>query len=124
VGVVESAQHAVGVSVQLAAQRLDQRPERLFVAAAGGLHQGLGDFAHFSMTGPMSGAPGRRFTTRPHHERTVHMSKVFVSVSVSLDGYLAPPGMDLEHAGDPAHQDWGAQWGKLQSWVYPTRFFR
>jgi dihydrofolate reductase len=52
------------------------------------------------------------------------MSKVFFSVSVSLDGYLAPPGMDLEHAGEPTHQDWGAQWGKLQSWILPTRFFR
>ncbi len=52
------------------------------------------------------------------------MSKVFFSVSVSLDGSLAPPGMDLAHAGDPAHEDWGAQWGKLQSWILPTRFFR
>jgi hypothetical protein len=52
------------------------------------------------------------------------MSKVFFSVSVSLDGYLVPPGMDLEHAGDPTHEDWAAQWGKLQSWIFPTRFFR
>ena len=52
------------------------------------------------------------------------MSKVFFSVSVSLDGYLVPPGMDLEHAGDPSHEDWGAQWGKLQSWILPQRFFR
>lgn len=52
------------------------------------------------------------------------MSKVFFSVSVSLDGYLAPPGMDLEHAGDPTHQDWAAQWAKLQSWIFPLRFFR
>ncbi len=52
------------------------------------------------------------------------MSKVFVSVSVSLDGYLAPPGMDLDHAGDPAYQGWGAQWGKLQNWILSTRFFR
>ena len=52
------------------------------------------------------------------------MSKVFFSVSVSLDGYLVPPGMDLEHAGDPTHEDWGAQWGKLQSWLVSTRFFR
>jgi dihydrofolate reductase len=52
------------------------------------------------------------------------MSKVFFLVSVSLDGYLAPPGMDLEHAGDPTYEDWGAQWGKLQSWVLATRFFR
>jgi dihydrofolate reductase len=52
------------------------------------------------------------------------MSKVFFLVSVSLDGYLVPPGMDLEHAGDPTHQDWGAQWGKLHSWILPTRFFQ
>jgi len=52
------------------------------------------------------------------------MSKVFFSVSVSLDGYLAPPGMDLEHAGDPTYENWGAQWGKLQSWILATRFFR
>jgi len=52
------------------------------------------------------------------------MSKVFFHVSVSLDGYLVPPGMDLEHAADPSHDDWGAQWGKLQSWVLATRFFR
>jgi dihydrofolate reductase len=52
------------------------------------------------------------------------MTKVFFSVSVSLDGYLAPPGMDLAHAGDPTFEDWGSQWGKLQSWILPTRFFR
>jgi dihydrofolate reductase len=51
------------------------------------------------------------------------MRKVFFSVSVSLDGYLAPPGMDVEHAGDPTYEDWGAQWGKLQSWILATRFF-
>jgi dihydrofolate reductase len=51
------------------------------------------------------------------------MSKVFFSVSVSLDGYLVPPGMDLAHAGDPTFEDWGAQWGKLQSWILATRFF-
>ncbi len=52
------------------------------------------------------------------------MSKVFFSVSVSLDGYLVPPGMDLAHAGDPSFEGWGAQWGKLHSWILPTRFFR
>jgi len=52
------------------------------------------------------------------------MSKVFFSVSVSLDGYLAPPGMDLAHASDPTYQSWAAQWGKLQSWIFPTRFFQ
>lgn len=52
------------------------------------------------------------------------MSKVFFSVSVSLDGYLVPPGMDLAHASDPAFEDWGAQWGKLHSWILASRFFR
>lgn len=52
------------------------------------------------------------------------MSKVFFLVSMSLDGYLAPPGMDLEHASDPSHEAWGAQWGKLHSWMLATRFFR
>jgi dihydrofolate reductase len=52
------------------------------------------------------------------------MSKVFFSVSVSLDGYLVPPGMDLAHAGDPSFEDWGRQWGKLHSWILPTRYFR
>lgn len=52
------------------------------------------------------------------------MSKVFFSVSVSLDGYLVPPGMDLAHASDPTFEDWGAQWGKLQSWIFPLRYFR
>lgn len=52
------------------------------------------------------------------------MSKVFFSVSVSLDGYLAPPGMDLAHVSDPTFEDWAAQWGRLHSWVFPQRFFR
>jgi dihydrofolate reductase len=52
------------------------------------------------------------------------MSKVFFSVSVSLDGYLVPPGMDLAHAADPTFEDWGARWGELHSWIFPQRFFR
>lgn len=52
------------------------------------------------------------------------MGKVFFSVSMSLDGYIAPDGMDLEHATDPTHNDWLAQWSALQSWVEQQRFFR
>lgn len=52
------------------------------------------------------------------------MTKVFFLVSVSLDGYLSPPGMELEHAADPSYQDWGSQWGKLHSWILPQRSFR
>ena len=52
------------------------------------------------------------------------MTKVFFSVSVSLDGYLAPPGMDLAHAGDPSFEDWAARWSELQRWIFPLRYFR
>lgn len=43
--------------------------------------------------------------------------KVFVSVSISLDGFVAPVG----RMGEPA---WTAQWMELQQWVFPQRFFR
>lgn len=43
--------------------------------------------------------------------------KVFFSVSMSLDGFIAPVG----RMGDP---DWIAQWMELQAWVLPLRFFR
>jgi dihydrofolate reductase len=72
----------------------------------------------------MTGAPDHRYTSRPLRERPVLMSKVFFLVSLSLDGYLVPPGMDLEHASDPTYEDWGRQWGKLHSWILPTRFFQ
>jgi len=43
--------------------------------------------------------------------------KVFFSVSMSLDGFVAPEG----RMGDP---DWTAQWMKLHQWIFPQRFFR
>jgi dihydrofolate reductase len=43
--------------------------------------------------------------------------KVFFSVSMSLDGFVAPEG----RMGDP---DWTAQWMQLHQWVFPQRFFR
>ncbi len=49
---------------------------------------------------------------------------VFFAVSMSLDGFIAPAGMTLEHGDDPSYQNWGAQWGALQNWVFPQRFFR
>jgi hypothetical protein len=52
------------------------------------------------------------------------MSKVFISVGLSLDGYMAPEGMDLTHADDPNFNDWMQQWGALMSWVEQQRFFR
>lgn len=52
------------------------------------------------------------------------MSRVFVSVSMSLDGFLAPEGMTLENWDRPDYKDWGAKWGALMSWVFPLRSFR
>lgn len=52
------------------------------------------------------------------------MSKVFVNVGMSLDGFIAPAGMDLAHADDPSYNDWLSQWMELQKWVGQQRFFR
>jgi dihydrofolate reductase len=56
--------------------------------------------------------------------------KVFVSVSMSLDGYSAPESLDglsataEQRAADPRLDHWMAQWMELQAWVFPLRFFR
>jgi dihydrofolate reductase len=52
------------------------------------------------------------------------MSKVFVNIALSLDGYMAPAGMDLQHWGDPQHLQWGAKWGALMGWVLSLQAFR
>lgn len=52
------------------------------------------------------------------------MSKVFFSVGMSLDGFMAPRGMDMAHADDPNYKDWLSQWMELQKWVFQQRFFR
>ena len=46
--------------------------------------------------------------------------KVFFSVTMSLDGFVAPE----ERLDDPDEQRWTAQWMELQPWIYPLRFFR
>jgi dihydrofolate reductase len=46
--------------------------------------------------------------------------KVFFSVTMSLDGFVAPE----ERTGDPDGQRWTAQWMELQQWLFPQRFFR
>ncbi len=51
-------------------------------------------------------------------------SKLFFEVVVSLDGFIAPEGMDLAHADDPDFKQWLSQWTKLQKWVFQQRFFR
>src|SRR5580765_7842703 len=73
----------------------------------------------------MNGAYGRRFKGERNIERTTYsMSKVFISVGMSLDGFIAPEGMDLAHADDPGYKDWLNRWMGLQQWVFQQRFFR
>src|ERR1700716_4332294 len=54
---------------------------------------------------------------------------VFFSVTMSLDGFVAP-AVDLglaggsEHIDDPDVQRGMAQWMELQQWIFPQRFFR
>src|SRR3954462_7703133 len=43
--------------------------------------------------------------------------KVFCSVSMSLDGFMAPEGRMGE-------ERWTAQWMELQQWIFPQRFFQ
>ena len=55
--------------------------------------------------------------------------KVFFSVSMSLDGFVAPESMEgliapEERRDDPDVQRWMAQWMELQQWIFPQRYFR
>jgi hypothetical protein len=55
--------------------------------------------------------------------------KVFFSVSMSLDGFIAPESLEGfiapgERRDDPDVQRWMAQWMELQQWIFPQRFFR
>jgi dihydrofolate reductase len=55
---------------------------------------------------------------------------VFFSVTMSLDGFLAPDGVTVDDVFAPGGQDdprvrrWLAKWGELQAWIFPQRFFR
>ncbi|MFO1412645.1 MAG: dihydrofolate reductase family protein [Burkholderiales bacterium] len=52
------------------------------------------------------------------------MSQVFVNIGLSLDGYMAPEGMALDHWDDPGYQGWGAKWGALMAWILKQQYFR
>ena len=49
------------------------------------------------------------------------MSQVFVSIGLSLDGFMAPDGMTM---GKPEHKNWGAKWGALMAWMLNQQYFR
>ena len=56
--------------------------------------------------------------------------KVFFSVSMSLDGFIAPESMEWlvatpgQRERDSRLEGWMAQWMELHAWVFPQRFFR
>lgn len=52
------------------------------------------------------------------------MSKVFFSVTMSIDGFIAPDGMDMAHANDPEYKQWLSRWMALQKYAFPQRFLR
>jgi len=56
--------------------------------------------------------------------------KVFFSVTMSLDGFMAPEAVPVEDVFSPEKQDdpsvrrWMSKWSELQAWAFPLRFFR
>ena len=52
------------------------------------------------------------------------MGRVFVNIGLSLDGYMAPEGMAVEHWEEPEHLDWAAKWGSLMGWIFELEHFR
>ncbi len=52
------------------------------------------------------------------------MGKIFVNVGLSLDGFLAPEGMTLEHWDNPGYKNWGANWGSMMAWIFNQQVFR
>jgi dihydrofolate reductase len=49
------------------------------------------------------------------------MSKVFVNIGLSLDGYMAPEGMTMEN---PQYKNWGSKWGAMMGWLLNQQYFR
>lgn len=52
------------------------------------------------------------------------ISKVFVNIGLSLDGYMAPEGMTMKNWDKPEYKNWGAKWGALMRWIFNQQFFR
>ena len=52
------------------------------------------------------------------------MSRVFVNIGLSLDGYMAPEGMTIDRWDEPEYKDWGAKWGALMGWIFDQQYFR
>jgi dihydrofolate reductase len=56
--------------------------------------------------------------------------KVFFSVTMSLDGFIAPGAVSVKDVFSPGGQDdprvqqWLAKWSELHAWMLPLRWFR
>jgi dihydrofolate reductase len=50
------------------------------------------------------------------------VSKVFVNIALSLDGYMAPEGMTLENWDRP--ERWADKWGALMAWALNQQYMR
>lgn len=56
--------------------------------------------------------------------------RVFFSVTMSLDGFMAPEEVPVEDVfspegqNDPRVQRWMRKWSGLQAWLFPQRWFR
>jgi len=55
------------------------------------------------------------------HKQDPRMSKVFVNIGLSLDGYMAPEGMTMD---SPGYKNWGAKWGAMMAWILGQQYFR
>lgn len=49
------------------------------------------------------------------------MSKVFVNIGLSMDGYMAPEGMTMDNW---EYKNWGAKWSALMAWILNQQAFR
>ena len=49
------------------------------------------------------------------------MSKVFVNIGLSLDGYMAPEGMTMQN---PGYKNWATKWGAMTAWIFNQQYFR
>jgi hypothetical protein len=52
------------------------------------------------------------------------MSKIFVNIGLSLDGYMAPDGMDMAHWSQPDYKNWAAKWAALMAWALNQQYLR
>lgn len=50
------------------------------------------------------------------------MSRIFVNIGLSLDGYMAPEGMTMEHWETPEYKSWGVKWGALMGWLLAQQY--